>query len=200
MVSVDLAAQMIHAELDGLVILISEQLLLIPPKLEFVLKMNAPKIQSVRDSLNTVYSDNVKTKIVKLKVIALNQTSAQVQTHAVLAIKEVAPMNFSVTTRTFARNLNAMFMTIAPQIVYTVMMVAGTTDLATNVTLGSAQPLLTAQKLDTVLQKEPVVHAVIPTYVLYKMKTLTNLSELSHAKKTAIALLTNAKRTKTAQL
>jgi hypothetical protein len=188
MVSVDLAALMIHAEMDGHVIQISEQSQLPQPGLEFALKMYVLTIRSVPDSLNTAFSDNVKTKIAKLKEIALNQTSAQVQIHAVLVIKEVAPKVFSATTRTLARKLNAMFMTTVPQKLSIVIMNAGTMDLATNATKESARNQLTAQKLDIALHKEPVDYVVMLIYVLSKMKTLPNLLEPSHAKLTAIAL------------
>jgi hypothetical protein len=188
MVNVDLAALMIHAEMNGHAILISEQLQLTPPKLEFALKMYAPTIQSVPDSLNTAFLVNVKTKIAKLKEIAQNQTSAQVQIHAVLVIKEVAPKVSSATTRTLVRKLNAMFMTTVPQKHNIVIMNAGTTDLATNATKESARNQLTAQKLDIALHKEPVAYVVMLIYVLSKMKTLPNLLEPSHAKLTVIAL------------
>lgn len=187
MVSVDLVALMIHAEMDGHVIQISEQLQLTQPRLEFALKMYVLTIRSVPDSLNTAFSDNVKTKIAKLKEIALNQTSAQVQIHAVLVIKEVAPKVSSATTRTLARKLNAMFMITVPQKHNIVIMNAGTTDLATNATKESARNQLTVQKLDIALHKEPVDYVVMLIYVLSKMKTLPNLLEPSHANQMVIA-------------
>lgn len=193
MLSVVLAATMIHAEKDGHAMLTFRESSMVLPILESAHKMFALTTPNVKVSLYIVSLDSAKRKIALLMTNATNRTTAQAPFNAVLATKEVVSKVFSATTQMSAKSLNVINTMIVTLMSLTVTLVAGTMELATYALPDNAKPQLNAQRLDTAPLQESVVSVMISkSSVLLKTEMILKKSEPLLASLTDTVSKTNA--------